>query len=195
MSVLHDTPIGWVSLEGNELTIGSKIDDPPKIRLAAPCTPHGGGGGVVSFNVARNMGQVCEGSQQVEIGYLRVEQSDSVRGQEGNPRGEMNFFLSDGSSEADAAMVRAFAVECDRITKMHPGLRESLRRWLLEPDDVIPASAETRPPFRMLSADGNIELILQNADAINFVIYDLRRPEGDRAIWSASTGWIHRPWP
>lgn len=127
MNVLADTNNGFLIFDGNEESVGSKENDPCKLRLTTPIYPDGGGGGVVSFNASRNPGVVQDGHNQLEMGYIRVEQSESVRGQQGNLRGEMNFFLNDGSGEDDAAMVRAFALECDRITKIHPNLVHSLR--------------------------------------------------------------------
>jgi hypothetical protein len=188
MSMDATTAAGFRGFETNEETVGSLVDDPPKVRVTVHITEHGGGGGVVSFNASRHPGMVCMGGDQLEMGYIRVEQAESVRGETGNLRSEMNFFLNDGSGADDAAMVRAFAFECDRITKMHPGFRASLRAWLLEPDEGIPSPPAARPPFKMLSENGRFELIVQ--DDGNFVIYDYARPDGHRAIWSAFGGRI-----
>jgi hypothetical protein len=49
MDIIKETDIGFLGFEGNELTVGSKIDDPPKVRVTSPITTHGGGGGVISF--------------------------------------------------------------------------------------------------------------------------------------------------
>lgn len=130
MPIDASTDYGFRGFESNEETVGSTKKDPPKNRLTSFIYEDGGGGGVLSFNASRNEGQPCMGGNQREMAFLRVEQSESVRGQQGNLRGEWNFFANDGSGEDDAAMVRAFAFECDRITKMHPGFLASLRSWL-----------------------------------------------------------------
>ena len=75
MDILLENDRGFVGLDGNELIIGSKIFDPPKLRLTCPVNADGGGGGVVSFNLSRHAGVVCDGHDQVEMGFFRVEQS------------------------------------------------------------------------------------------------------------------------
>lgn len=167
---------GFTGFESNETTIGSLVDDPAKLRLTVHITEHGGGGGVVSFNASRLSGVPILGGNQLEMGYLRVEQSESVRGQIGNLRGEMNIFLNDGSGEDDAAMVRAVAFECDRITKMHPDLARSLAAVLAP---YLPGGAQVFTN-KLVSPDGRLELDVQNADAPNLALY-----MDGRAVWSA----------
>lgn len=177
---LWESLVGWFSAEGNETTTGAKNFDPAKSRLATPISStDGGGGGVWSANRARNPGQVCEGGQQEEMGFMRIEQSESVRGSDSNLRAEFNLFLNDGSGAGDSAMVRAFALECDRITKMHPALLESLRIWLLLPNGGPEAAA----PNKLVSPDGRVELDIQNADALNMTLY-----LDGVALWSVLTG-------
>lgn len=161
LSIDSDTDYGYRGFEGNEETIGSHVEDPPKIRLTCVITEHGGGGGVASFNRSRST-NVSMGGSQDEMGYIRVEQSEAVRGDVGNLRSEMNFFLNDGSGADDSAMVRAFAFECDRITKINPGIVNSLRNFI--------GNSGGSSSSRMTSPNGRYLLQLQ--DDGNYVIYD-----------------------
>lgn len=175
MAVTQNSDIGWESFEGNESTTGAKNFDPAKQRIATPISPtDGGGGGVVSFNRARHPGMVNEGGQQDEMGFIRVEQSESVRGQEGNLRSELNVFLNDGSGAGDAAMVRAVAIECDRVTKINPGLLVSLQQ-------LIGASGGGSSSSRFTSPNGRWWLQIQ--DDGNYVIYDAAAPQHPKAIF------------
>ena len=182
MNVLADTGNGFLIFDGNEESVGSKENDPCKLRLTTPIYPDGGGGGVVSFNASRNPGTIQDGHNQLEMGFLRVEQSESVRGQQGNLRGELNVFLNDGSGEGDAAMVRAFALECDRITKIHPNLVQSLRNVL-----GIDGSGPAGSPDHMTSPQGRFQTHQQEDG--NFVTYDTSTTPWT-AVWSAWTGRI-----
>jgi hypothetical protein len=179
MDVIVNTNNGFLGFEGNEESIGSKENDPCKLRLTTPVYPDGGGGGVISFNASRNPGVVQDGHNQQEMGFIRVEQSESVRGQTGNLRGEMNFFLNDGSGQDDASMVRAFAIECDRITKAHPGLVQSLRNLL--------GVSGGFSPDHMTSPQGRFQTHQQEDG--NFVTYDTSTTPWT-AVWSAWTGRI-----
>lgn len=115
--ILFEDERGYLLMDGNELTIGSKIDDPPKIRLTSPGTEHGGAGGVVSFNLSRNTGTICDGHQQTEMAMIRVEQASDVRGQASNPKAEINFLLNDGGT-ADSNMQKPFAFIWNAITTL-----------------------------------------------------------------------------
>jgi len=90
MQMIAENDRGYVALDGNELIVGSKMVDPPKVRMTSPTDQFGGGGGVLSANISRHAGIAVDGHQQIEIGFLRFEQSEAVRGQPGNPRGEYN---------------------------------------------------------------------------------------------------------
>lgn len=117
MQIIAESDIGYIGFEGNELTIGSKIDDPAKVRLTAPMTEHGGAGGVVSFNKSRQPGIVCDGHQQEEMAMLRVEQAEDVRGQVGNLKAEFNFLVNTGESGNDSAMVKPLAFVWNMVTR------------------------------------------------------------------------------
>lgn len=45
MQIIAENERGYVALDGNELIVGSKIVDPPKVRVTSPCDQTGGGGG------------------------------------------------------------------------------------------------------------------------------------------------------
>lgn len=168
MQILAETDTGWIGFEGNELTIGSKVDDPPKLRLTAPCTDHGGGGGVVSFNFSRNAG-ICDGHNQTEVGMIRVEQAEDVRGNSGNTKAELSFMLGDGSGIGDVQ--KPFAFVWNAITRFLIGV-------LGGPSDTIWAPSGLY--FTQQQADGN------------FVSYQVDRPFDKSAtpvaLWSAWTG-------
>jgi hypothetical protein len=102
MKILEENDRGWVALDGNELVVGSKVDDPPKLRLTQPLTKNGGGGGAISYCFHKIFGRAVSGTETVEMGMLRMEQASDVRGQDNNPKAEMNFLLNDGSGNADA---------------------------------------------------------------------------------------------
>lgn len=164
MIIIAENEDGFVGLDGNELIVGSKRFDPPKVRLTAPVNADGGGGGVISFNLSRHAGVVCDGHDQVEMGFVRVEQSEAVRGQVGNPRGEFNILLNAGG-EDDAAMQRAGAVECDRVTKPGPAF----------------SNGGGGSPSRFVSPDGRWWLQLQ-VDG-NYVIYDAADPQHPKPMF------------
>lgn len=62
--IIAENDIGFLLFDGNELTVGSKIGDPPKLRLTSPINSDGGGGGCVSYNASRQAGVVCDGHQR-----------------------------------------------------------------------------------------------------------------------------------
>jgi hypothetical protein len=167
MDILSENDRGYLGFDGNELVVGSKIDDPPKVRLTSPTTEHGGGGGVLSANISRHAGVVCDGHQQIEIGFIRFEQSEAVRGDPSNPRGEYNLLLNVGG-EDDSAMQRGLALEADRVTKMNPALGGLFGN-------------SGNPPSRFVSPNGRYWLQMQ--DDGNFVIYDVSNPTKPKAIF------------
>jgi hypothetical protein len=168
-TVLHDDERGYVIAEGNELTIGSKLDDPPKVRLTSIGTDHGGAGGVVSFNLSRQTG-VCYGSQQTEMAMIRVEQASDVRGDASNSKAEFNFLLNDGGT-ADADMQKPLAFVWNVIT------RNLLSVLGSRPDTMWAPTGRT---FTQQQDDGN------------FVTYSVDHPfdksANPVALWSAWTG-------
>jgi hypothetical protein len=165
MEIIAENEKGYVGLDGNELIVGSKVMDPPKVRMTCPTDEHGGGGGVLSANISRHAGIACDGHQQVEIGFLRFEQSEAVRGQPGNPRGEYNVLLNVGG-EDDAAMQRGLSFEADRITQINPALLASLGSLL--------GASGAGSPSRLASPNG--QWWMQMQDDGNFVVYDATDP-------------------
>ena len=116
MQIIAENETGFIGFDGNELIIGSKVDDPAKVRLTAPMTEHGGGGGVISFNFHRDFNRAVDGHEQCEMGMIRVEQADDVRGQVGNPKAELNFMLNDGGTQ-DSNMRKPLAFVWNAITR------------------------------------------------------------------------------
>jgi hypothetical protein len=170
--ILAENDIGFLVFDGNELTVGSKIGDPPKVRLTSPIMPDGGGGGVVSYNASRQAGVVCDGHQQTEMAMDRVEQAEDVRGQQGNFTAERNFLVSDASGDGADGMHKPFAFTCDTVTHDTLGLSGS-------------ASGSAPVPFKLVSADGRYEMTIQGDG--NFVTYDLHASP-PKAIWSSFGG-------
>lgn len=169
--IIAENDYGYLLFESNELTIGSKVDDPPKVRLTSPCTEHGGGGGVISFNYSRQAGVVCDGHNQTEVGMIRVEQAEDVRGQVGNTKAEFNFMLGDGSGVGD--VVKPLAFVWNAITRSLLNLLGGNTDTMWAPSGVF---------FTQQQSDGN------------FVTYRVDKPfdkgANPRALWSAWTGFI-----
>lgn len=165
-TVDSSTDYGFRGFEGNEETVGSKVDDPSKVRITSPITEHGGGGGVVSFNWHKAMGQVVFGGGQTELAMLRVEQSEDVRGSM-IPRAEFNFLCNDGGDQ-DANMQKCLAFTWYGITRISPYIARDIRAI------AAGAAFATEAPSRMASPDGRYWLQLQ--DDGNYVIYDVHDP-------------------
>lgn len=170
MQIIAESDIGWVGFEGNELTVGSKIDDPAKVRLTAPITEHGGGGGVISFNYSP-AGRAVDGHQQTEVGMIRVEQAEDVRGTS-STKAELNFMLADGGKE-DSNMRKPLAFIWCAITK-----------------SLLSMFGGSAPTDTMWAPSG-LFFTQQQADG-NFVTYEVERPydktASPKALWSAWTG-------
>lgn len=180
-TVLAESDIGYVIFEGNELTIGSKVDDPPKVRFTAPIDHRkGGGGGALSFNHSRHYGVICPGSDQGEMGLLRVEQAFDVRGTPSNLKGEMSIQLSDGGDQ-DSAMGKVLDFTLTVVDTVSSAFRQ-----------LFGGAASTD---RMCSVDGRFTTV-QQGDG-NFVTYDanLGPLSPETAIWSAWHGKIRNPAP
>jgi hypothetical protein len=177
-SVDNSTDYGYRGFEGNEETVGSKVDDPAKVRLTAPITTHGGGGGVVSFSYHVNFGEVAFGGRQTEMAMLRVEQAEDVRGSS-SPKAEFNFLCNDGSGGGDAAMQKCLSFTWTGITRISPYIARDLR--------AIAAGAGGgggsggAPASRMESPNGRYWLQLQ--DDGNYVIYDAQDPAAPKPIF------------
>lgn len=162
---------GYLGVEGNEATVGSKLDDPSKVRLTSPITDHGGGGGALSFNLHRFLGKAF-GSQQVEMAMIRVEQASDVRGSF-SPKAEFNFLLNDGSGGDDAAMTKPLAFTAHNITRLDPGIARDLAARL-GPYLATGGSRFTSP---------NGVWWLQLQDDGNCVIYDASNPNAPRPVF------------
>lgn len=170
--ILYEDDYGFLAMDGNELTVGSKVDDPPKLRLTSTITATGGGGGVVSFNRSRQAGVVCDGHSQEEMAMLRVEQAEDVRGQEGNLKAEFNFLANTGASGDDSAMQKPLAFIWNCITRTRLALfGETRTDTMWAPDGLT---------FTQQQADGN------------FASYRVDQPFDKQAnpvaLWSAWTG-------
>jgi hypothetical protein len=172
MQIIAENDRGYIGLDGNEFIVGSKIADPPKVRLTSPTNEFGGGGGVLSANISRREGVACDGHQQVEIGFVRFEQSEAVRGEPGNPRGEFNVLLNVGG-EDDAAMQRGLAYEADRVTQINPALQASFASLM--------GSAAGGSSSRLVSPNGQWWLQIQ--DDGNFVVYDASDPAAPTPVF------------
>ena len=172
MQMIAENDRGYVALDGNELIVGSKMVDPPKVRMTSPTDQFGGGGGVLSANISRHAGIAVDGHQQIEIGFLRFEQSEAVRGQPGNPRGEYNVLLNIGG-EDDAAMQRGLSFEADRLTQINPALAASMASAM----GGTPGGAASR----LVSPNG--QWWLQMQDDGNLVIYDATDPSQPKPVF------------
>lgn len=174
MQIIAESDIGYLLFDGNELTIGSKIDDPPKLRGTSKIYPHGGGGFAISANASLHDG-VCDGHAQGEMAMLRWEQAEDVRGQVGNLKGEANFMLNDGGGGEDANMQKPLAFVWNAITRTLLGLFGGGGR----PDTMWAPQGLT---FTQQQDDGN------------FVTYKVERPfdkgANPVAVWSAWTGFL-----
>jgi len=171
--VISETGIGYVAFEGNEQTVGSKVDDPAKVRVTVSITEHGGGGGVISFNASRIWGAVQFGGNQTEMAMLRVEQAEDVRGQVGNPKAEFNFLCNVGGTD-DAAMRKCLSFTYDGITAISPGIANSIR-------GIAGGMVGGTGTSRMASPHNGYWLQLQ--DDGNYVIYDVSNPEQPRPVF------------
>lgn len=169
--VLFEDERGYLVMEGNELSIGSKLNDPPKVRLTAPVYATGGGGGCVSYNRSIREGAVCFGNEQQEMALDRVEQAEDVRGQN-SLKAERNFLLNDGSGSGDSAMKKPLAFVWNAVTRLLLNFGGSSRTDTMWANDGL--------HFTQQQSDGN------------FVTYVIDRPfdksANPRALWSAWTG-------
>lgn len=166
MHILSENDRGYLAFEGNELTVGSKIPDVPKVRVTAPASPDGAAGGAFSANISRQADMVCDGHQQIEIGFIQIKQAESVRGDLFNPRGEYGLLLNVGG-EDDAAMQRGLALEADRILTVNPGL--------------LALFGGGEAPSRFVSPNGRYWLQMQ--DDGQLVIYDSSNPQHPKATF------------
>lgn len=186
-TVIANTDIGWLAHEGNETTDGAKNADPAKYRLTTPINTDGGGGGVLSFNASRVFGQINFGSNQLEMGMIRVEQASDVRGQTGNLKAEINFMLNDGSGQNDAAMTKPLAFTAHHITRLDESIAADLAARLAP---YLPGGASAPVSDKLVS--GRFELDLQAVDG-NIVLYNQKCDGSYSAVWTMITGFIRRP--
>ena len=172
---------------GNEVeldAITAIYADPAMYRIGSTIlTGSGGGGGAISADNIPN----GPGGRRVQMVMIHFEQSESVRGQAGNPKGSYNVFLNDGRGEADQNMQRVFRLEADTAPDPRSGAMieafflgephwESLVRQLL----TRVGGAVVVASNKIVSPDGHLELDIQNADAPNLVAY-----RDGSAFWDA----------
>lgn len=168
--ILAENDIGFLLFDGNELTVGSKIGDPPKLRLTSPINSDGGGGGCVSYNASRQAGVVCDGHQQTELAMDRVEQAEAVRGQLGNYTAERNFLVSDASGDGADGMHKPLAFTYDEVTR-----------------DMLGLQVGGTAGSNMRSPQGRMSMELQEDG--NLVVYRTDVTPW-KAVWSIWTGLI-----
>lgn len=98
---------GFIEYGGNEVTVASRIDDPPKYRLAAP---FGLSLGAVTGSRLRPDGG------QDEMAILQFKQDERTRADPNSRVGEMSFLLRKGASgNDDADFVEVMIVRHDGI--------------------------------------------------------------------------------
>lgn len=178
---------GYTGFESNELTVGSIKDDPSKVRITSPITDHGGGGGVVSFNLHRFFG-VAFGGQQCEMAMVRVEQAESSRGTF-DPAGEFNFLLNDGGGCDDVNMTKPLAFTWNHITRLNEGIARDLADRIAP---YLPGGVSVNLPTTDKLVSGRFELDLQSVDG-NIVLYNQQCDGSYNAVWTMLTGFIRRP--
>lgn len=186
MHILSENDRGYLLFDGNELTIGSKVPDPAKVRVTGPVNADGGGGGVWSANISRQAGVVCDGHQQDEVAMIRVEQAQDVRGQLGNRKVEITLQLADGSGIGD--VVKLLGLTWNSVTTLLPELQRAVQLALGADADVPDNPEAITPqtfsfPNKLVSPDGRVELDIQNVDALNMTLY-----KDGVALWSVLTG-------
>ena len=110
---------GHLEYGGNELTVASTIDDPPKVRLAGIS----GGGG---FTISRIR---PDGVQEEEV-LLLGGQDERYRDQPWNYTGELNVFIRHWQSGVpdDAQFKKVIRFRHDRIS-IAPGVQVVVESW------------------------------------------------------------------
>jgi hypothetical protein len=182
-TTIAETDRGYIGLESNESTVGSKDYDPAKYRCSTPLSPETGGGGcAISFNFHKFLGKAF-GSQQIEMGMIRVEQAEDVRGSF-DPKAEMNFLLNDGSGTDDAAMTKPLAFTSHHITRLDEGIARDLAARLIP---YIPLVGNNNGI--MFSPNQQFMMAMQSDG--NLVVYE-RVGDSWIARWSWFTGVIPR---
>jgi len=181
MQILAENDRGYVALDGNELIVGSKVFDPPKVRLTSPVNADGGGCGALSFNYSRHAGVVCDGHDQDEVAMIRFEQAEDVRGQVGNTKVECNLMMGDGSGVGD--VVKPFACVWNAVTRLLPEFATAMTQAFLFGTVNVPASEPQTFPNKLVSPDGRVELDIQNVHDLNMTLY-----RDGEALWSVAGG-------
>lgn len=175
--VLSSNARGRFFLDGNESETESIVDDPSANRLRSPITAAGGGGGKVTFKATIN-------GRDVELGYLRICQAESVRGQLENPKAECQIFLNDGLGTDDNNMQKALIVEIGGgILEIHPSILASLQHLVngTPPAAPTPVGAVSR----VQSPNGRYVWNMQTdrGPLENMVLYDTHN-KADESTWT-----------
>ena len=105
------TQIGEMVFDGNELSIVSTIDDPPKVRLASP-----NGGGAVSFNRTRP-----GSSTQDEIFLVSASEQENLP--PGSLGGQLKLFVRRAYEDGDSAMQLAGVISAAYTADGQPVVR------------------------------------------------------------------------
>lgn len=187
---------------GNEFefdAVTSVHDDPMMIRRGSTIMPHGGGGGVDSWDHLPN----GPGGRRVQMGMMHGEQSEQVRGQAGNPMFSWNLFGNNGDGEADVNMGRMMRLE----PKTGPNARDGslveafflgepqweslIRQVAARLGGGIPSQPPTQLPPSQTGSGQEIHsvderyLAADQADG-NFVVYDKGKAVWDRWSYEAA---------
>lgn len=183
---------------GNELNVASYDDDAAFVRVQGTIRPAGGGGGGIAFDDIPS----GPGQRAVELAMIHGEQSESVRGDPGNPKGSLNFFCNDGQGEGDANMVRVFRLEAETTPAseaFHLGENqwESLVRQVTARQGGI-----VGPPLGTVPQHGRLDgavffgtddrfYFARQQDAHDVLYQTGAGPNGtDKAIWASDVGWL-----
>lgn len=170
MAMIAENDSGKLTFDSDELTIESITkdgdSDKPKVRLNSEITDSSYGGGGVSFDAK-------DGNVQRELGLIKGEQSDKVRGNRSSLQGMIQILINNGGPD-DSNMVHCIDLYHNELY-LYPDILASLRRQL--------NNTVTDRPYSLISPDGYWLVQMQNDG--NLVKYHC--PNGD-GIADGSTG-------
>jgi hypothetical protein len=160
MTRIADSSYGELHFDGNELSVRSLIDDPPKVRLEAP--PGSLSKGLVTWGTRRPDGRF------EELALFQGKQDERVRDDPLNFTGEIDVFVRrhDPNSGDDRQFLRVLTIRHDGV-QFH-----------------VPVTVQAAPTSFLRSHDGRFELHMQGDG--NLVVYDTAEPTW-RAIWSSNS--------